>query len=365
MKIYRLAMLVSFFLMNGCAEWSIISVETVAYSSPYQDVSQQREKALLDLASVINSKKSDLDLKVYASFSYAALKLGNLSNPPNDANGLKDTLAPSLIIIDSDTSSRLENRQEAKKKLQYVETNLYSLKGNFLRDADGMRKKLSYVSYYLSLIDFLDGDIDSALKNLDHFDASNQFDSKGKNYSHALRDRIQNTIRVEALAREQKQRREESEKEAYIQRIESAKRADLEHKKNQRIRAERQLPHDKYIELLKGRSSKKISYKNSLAYKLTQEFRIDCNKEDWRYLPLGDFLLARIDELNREDSWLETSVDERFGVVRVFDRIVMKRGGGSDFALAFELSGDSIFVTRPEAVMAACNGAYGPIFYTR
>lgn len=116
-----------------------------------------------------------------------------------------------------------------------------------------MRKKLSYVSYYLSLIDFLDGDIDSALKNLDNFDASNQFDSKGKNYSHALRDRIQNTIRVEALAREQK-RREESEKKAYIQRIESEKRADLVYKKNQRIRAERQLPHDKYIAILKDRS---------------------------------------------------------------------------------------------------------------
>ncbi len=346
--------------VSGCASWEIIGVENTARHAPYQ----RRDEGLASLREIIDSNKSEIDLKIYASYSYAALNLGYLAVPPKDVHGYTSDSAPSIINIDKNLLSRRDNRAEAKKNFQYVILNMDKLQGNGLRTRDAMKLQLSYSHYYLALINFSDGEYEAAMNGLDQFDSISQLDGKAKYDSSLLRGRIAAEIQAVFRHEQELMRREERSREVALEESENARRAAAELKKNEKQKMERNLPSNEYVALLQSRNKSKLSYKSAVAFKIVRDFRIDCNMEDWRYLSLASFLLARVDELNRGDSWLESSIDERLGVVRVFDQIVNKNGTKSDFALAFEVSGLGLYTIRPEAVARACNGAFGPIWST-
>ncbi|TFW40903.1 hypothetical protein [Pseudomonas fluorescens] len=117
---------------------------------------------------------------------------------------------------------------------------------------------------------------------------------------------------------------------------------------------------------LKGKFGKRLHFSSPQAQIAVEDFAIDCHVKDGRYLPLISVLLARLSEMQREDAWMETIVEQRGAEVRVYDQIKRKDGSKFKPVLALELNqwGELNTISiRAESILNACfDGPYGRLW---
>lgn len=117
---------------------------------------------------------------------------------------------------------------------------------------------------------------------------------------------------------------------------------------------------------LKGKFGERLHFSSQQARIAVEDFEIDCHVKDGRYLPLISVLLARLSEMQREDAWMETTVQQRGTEVRVYDQIKRKDGTVFEPVLALELNqwGELKPISiRAESILNACfDGPYGRLW---
>lgn len=140
MELTKALALSSLLIISGCGTtWDIISVETSASATSGFSREENKEK----IKALIADPETDLDARVYAHYSYAALSLGYLATSntayryysrEDQRNGFN------LIDIDQKLFQSNGNRMEAKQSLEYVTQNLSNLKGSALISAGESQK---------------------------------------------------------------------------------------------------------------------------------------------------------------------------------------------------------------------------------
>ena len=122
-----------------------------------------------------------------------------------------------------------------------------------------------------------------------------------------------------------------------------------------------------YIAKLKRDYRNRIHFESAKAERIVRDFNIDCNapQRNGHYLPLINLLYARLATTDREDMWMETTVQERDGEVRIIDTL-RNRDKIIHSNVVFEINkwGDlhPMGSIRAEAVRNACFDSHGPIW---
>lgn len=120
-----------------------------------------------------------------------------------------------------------------------------------------------------------------------------------------------------------------------------------------------------YVDRLQRDFGQRIYFSSPTAETIIKKINIDCKAPDGRYLPLYNALLARLNEANTPDAWMETSVVNRGRNIQVFDSVRLKNGKELTPQLTLEINEWGAVEThgvRPEALSNACFGSYGPIW---
>ncbi|MQT51939.1 MULTISPECIES: hypothetical protein [Pseudomonas] len=370
MELTKALALSSLLIISGCGTtWDIISVETSASATSGFSREENKEK----IKALIADPETDLDARVYAHYSYAALSLGYLATSntayryysrEDQRNGFN------LIDIDQKLFQSNGNRMEAKQSLEYVTQNLSNLKGSALISAGESQKKLVYAFYFLALIEEADGNYETAKKLLERFEQSGFTTREGMRLAEIAKSDIQN--KVDRIS-------EEKERQA---RVERQRALDLEahaqQKLARKIAAETRatpsvdqeatgtpMSNEKYVAALKKQYGSRISYNSQAVFLTVSTFNIDCRTKDGRYLPLENILLARIREMNNEKMWLESIADSRDNQVRIYDYLKSQDGSVTEPQVSIEINSWGELKShgfRTEAILNACYGSYGPIW---
>ena len=122
-----------------------------------------------------------------------------------------------------------------------------------------------------------------------------------------------------------------------------------------------------YIAKLKKDYKTRLHFDSAKAEYIVRNFNIDCNapKKNGHHLPLINLLYARLATSDREDMWIETTVQERDGEVRVIDSLQTPNKIIHTNAV-FQLNKWGELQTmgsiRTEAVRNACFDSHGPIW---
>lgn len=374
MELVKAMALSSLLLISGCGTtWDIVTVETSA-SATSPLAREQNKEAIMVL---IADPKTDSEARIIAYYAYAALSLGHLASrvyeydPAYRSARVDQRNGFYLIDIDQQLFQRSENRAEAKKGLEYVAQNLSSMKGTALISAQELQRSLTYVHYYLGLIEKADGHYKSAADQFEYFRQSPFLTNEGQRIAYIAKADIQGEmLRAEAeIARRTRaiEESERAERQRVLDKEESDKRklADRKAKDAQVALAANPISNDEYVAALRKRYGSRIIYNNPTAFSSVSTFHIDCRAQDGRYLPLENLLLARIGSMDKESVWLESIVDSRGDEVRIYDYLKQKDGSVTEPKMTIEINSWGDLRThgiRTEAVLNACYGSYGPIW---
>lgn len=120
-----------------------------------------------------------------------------------------------------------------------------------------------------------------------------------------------------------------------------------------------------YIKGLEKDYGNRVHFESAKAKQIVSAFNIDCESPDKRYLPLIAMLYARLSTLDSNDTWIETTVQERSGEVRIIDSLRSPNAVLNTSAV-FQIDqwGElyPMGSIRTEAVINACFGSHGPIW---
>ena len=122
-----------------------------------------------------------------------------------------------------------------------------------------------------------------------------------------------------------------------------------------------------YIAKLEKDYRKRINFDSAKAERIIREFNIDCNapQKNGHHLPLINLLYARLATADRKEMWVETTIQERDGEVRIVDSLRTPKGGLHNNAV-FHINkwGElhPMGSIRAEAVRNACFDSHGPIW---
>ncbi|MFV3335508.1 hypothetical protein ACNFIA_31750 [Pseudomonas sp. NY15437] len=129
--------------------------------------------------------------------------------------------------------------------------------------------------------------------------------------------------------------------------------------------ASRETGQGSYVDRLQRDFGARLYFSSAEAEALVKQINIDCKAPDGRHLPLYNALLARLDEANTPDAWMETSVVNTGKKLQVFDSVRLKSGRELTPQLTLEINeygGYQTHGVRPQALANACFGTYGPIW---
>lgn len=122
-----------------------------------------------------------------------------------------------------------------------------------------------------------------------------------------------------------------------------------------------------YISKLENDYRKRIRFQSAKAERVVRDFNIDCNapKKNGHYLPLINLLYARLATADKENAWIETTVQELDGEVRITDSLHTPTRV-LDTTAVFQINkwGELQLLgsLRAEAVRNACFDSHGPIW---
>lgn len=120
-----------------------------------------------------------------------------------------------------------------------------------------------------------------------------------------------------------------------------------------------------YIKGLEKDYGKRIHFESVKAERAVRNFNIDCRASDKRFLPLIGILYARLATADREDMWIETTVQERAGEVRIIDSLHSPKAVvHTNVVFQINKWGElqPMGSIRAEAITNACFGSHGPIW---
>lgn len=124
-------------------------------------------------------------------------------------------------------------------------------------------------------------------------------------------------------------------------------------------------PPASYGEALNKKFGSRLTYTSQFARQVVEGFDIDCKARDGRSLPLRNVLLAVLKETDHYPKlWLTFRVEARGRTVRVYE--VANTPKGPDWEKVYleinEWRELRLNAVRPEAVLNACFGSFGPIW---
>lgn len=354
-------------LLSGCGTTlDIISVESDASVNSQQN----REVKLREIKSVISKPGTNLDVLVAAHYSYAALTLGYLlpvvyeSDPAYRGADPELRQGYNLIHIDPAKLEQSTSRASARTSLEFVVNNLNKVQGDSLRSSSEMQKRQLYAYLYLAQIDMQEDKLDSAVQYVDKFEKSGLASTDGLARARAIRVSIQNRAQHVAMKDEASKQgaiRQEHQEKQHRER----EKQETNSSKGISVAAPEPVSNKQYIAQLKKIYSSRLTYNTSNAMLVVKDFNIDCRMPDGRYIPLENLLLARINQLDGKERWLESIVDSRDNEVRIYDVVKSQSGPLADPTLSLQVNnwGElKTFGVRAEAIMNACYGSVGPIW---
>jgi TPR repeat protein len=124
-------------------------------------------------------------------------------------------------------------------------------------------------------------------------------------------------------------------------------------------------PDSSYVTRLREKYKTRITYDSDAAAEAVNSFNIDCHAPDKRVLPLINVLYAKVAAQNSPQAWLVINVISRGDEYRITDVPMGKRGPYAEPRISFEINkwGElTPMGIRPQAVLNACFGTYGPIW---
>lgn len=122
-----------------------------------------------------------------------------------------------------------------------------------------------------------------------------------------------------------------------------------------------------YIARLEKDYRKRVHFESAKAERMVRSFSIDCNapKKNGHHLPLINLLYARLATADKDNAWIETTVKEREGEVRITDSVHTSTKV-LDTTAVFQINkwGELQLMSnlRAEAVRNACFDSHGPIW---
>lgn len=122
-----------------------------------------------------------------------------------------------------------------------------------------------------------------------------------------------------------------------------------------------------YIAKLEKDYRKRVHFESVKAERIVRDFDIDCNapKKNGHHLPLINLLYARLATADRDDMWIETTVQERDGEVRIIDSLrTPEKVLHTNAVFQINKWGELHLMgsIRAEAVRNACFDSHGPIW---
>lgn len=120
-----------------------------------------------------------------------------------------------------------------------------------------------------------------------------------------------------------------------------------------------------YVQRLQRDFGARLHFASPLAEAMVKRIDIDCRAPDGRHLPLYNALLARLQEADESEAWMETRVSASGNNLSVYDSVHLKSGKTLAPRLTVEISeqgGVKMHDVRRKALVDACFGAYGPIW---
>lgn len=120
-----------------------------------------------------------------------------------------------------------------------------------------------------------------------------------------------------------------------------------------------------YVQRLQRDFAARLHFSSAQAEQAVRSINIDCRAMDGRYLPLHNALLARLENANEPNAWVETRVASTGNAIKVYDSLHVANGRAGEPQLVFEVNQWGAVTqhgVRSDALEKACFGTYGPIW---
>lgn len=122
-----------------------------------------------------------------------------------------------------------------------------------------------------------------------------------------------------------------------------------------------------YIKKLEEDYRRRVHFESKKTERIVRDYNIDCNapQKNGHHLPLINLLYARLATADREDIWVETTIQERGGEIRIIDSLrTSEKIIHANVVFQINKWGElhPMGGIRAEAVRNACFDSYGPIW---
>ncbi|WYX49662.1 hypothetical protein WJ977_21270 [Achromobacter xylosoxidans] len=123
-----------------------------------------------------------------------------------------------------------------------------------------------------------------------------------------------------------------------------------------------------YIASLKSRYDSRLHFQSARAEQVIRAYRIDCPRQEGRYIPLINLLYSSMSTIDRPDAWLELIVEDRDGQIRVLNdfrgsKVPAGANTGPDrVGVQIDESGNMKPLRKASIIDDACFGTLGPIW---
>ncbi|NUT77632.1 hypothetical protein HNO86_21540 [Pseudomonas sp. C1C7] len=120
-----------------------------------------------------------------------------------------------------------------------------------------------------------------------------------------------------------------------------------------------------YVQRLQRDYGARLHFATAQAERTVRTINIDCRAMDGRYLPLHNALLARLENANEPNAWIETRVASAGKGLKVYDSVHMRDGKVRKPQLIFEVNEWGAVTqhgVRSDVLENACYGTHGPIW---
>ncbi|AYG45480.1 hypothetical protein DV532_14740 [Pseudomonas sp. Leaf58] len=120
-----------------------------------------------------------------------------------------------------------------------------------------------------------------------------------------------------------------------------------------------------YVQRLQRDYAARLHFSSAQAERAVKAINIDCRAMDGRYLPLHNALLARLENANEPNAWVETRVASSGTGLKVYDSVHVRNDKAQQPQLIFEVNEWGAVTqhgVRSDALEKACFGTYGPIW---
>ncbi|WP_256573251.1 MULTISPECIES: hypothetical protein [unclassified Pseudomonas] len=120
-----------------------------------------------------------------------------------------------------------------------------------------------------------------------------------------------------------------------------------------------------YVQRLQRDFGARLHFSTAQAEHTVRGINIDCRAMDGRYLPLHNALLARLENANEPNAWVETRVASAGKGIKVYDSVHVRNGKAREPQLIFEVNEWGTVTqhgVRSDTLENACFGTHGPIW---